>query len=130
MRCGLGSAPKKADHFKQSTLATVRQNQPIGVFDSGMGGLSILRALRSALPKESFICLGDSARLPYGTKSKENVIAYTKQASEILMEKGIKALVVACNTASGNALDELTEILAPRPVIGVLRWLACGGKGS
>ena len=108
MRCGFGSVPKKADHFKKSTLATVRQNYPIGVFDSGMGGLSVLKALRIALPKESFIYLGDSARLPYGTKSKETVIAYAKQASEILMEKDIKALVVACNTASGHALDELT----------------------
>ena len=86
-----------------------------------MGGLSILRALRRGLPNESFIYLGDSARLPYGTKSKETVIAYAKQASEILMEKGIKALVVACNTASGHALDELIEILAPRPVIGVVK---------
>ena len=80
-----------------------------------------MSALRSTLPKESFIYLGDSARLPYGTKSKETVISYAKQASEILMEKGIKALVVACNTASGHALDELSEILAPRPVIGVVR---------
>ena len=78
-----------------------------------------MKALRRALPKESFIYLGDSARLPYGTKSKQTVIAYAKQASEILMTKGIKALVVACNTASGHALDELSEILAPRPVIGV-----------
>ena len=80
-----------------------------------------MRALRSALPNESFIYLGDSARLPYGTKSKETVIAYAKQASEILMEKGIKALVVACNTASGHALDEISEMLAPRPVIGVVK---------
>ena len=121
MRCGFVSAPKKADHFKKSTLATVGQNHPIGVFDSGMGGLSILKALRSALPKESFIYLGDSARLPYGTKSKQTVIAYAKQASEILMARDIKALVVACNTASGHALDELSEILAPRPVIGVVK---------
>ena len=80
-----------------------------------------MKALRSALPKESFIYLGDSARLPYGTKSKQTVISYAKQASEILMAKGIKALVVACNTASGHALDELSEILAPRPVIGVVK---------
>jgi glutamate racemase len=73
---------------------------PIGVFDSGVGGLTVLRALRERLPQEDFIYLGDTARLPYGTKSPETIIRYARQASAMLVERGIKLLVVACNTAS------------------------------
>lgn len=94
---------------------------PIGVFDSGMGGLTVLRALRVAMPQESFIYLGDTARLPYGTKSVATVEQYAVQMSNILVEKGIKALVIACNTATMAALAHLQSALHYMPVIGVIR---------
>ena len=93
---------------------------PIGVFDSGVGGLTVLRALRHALPHEDLIYLGDTARLPYGTKSKSSISRYAGQATALLQERGIKLLVVACNTASAVALDTLTEQMKPLPVIGVV----------
>ena len=95
-------------------------DRPIGVFDSGIGGLTVLRALRAALPHEDFIYLGDTARLPYGTKSRESVIRYSIQAGDALIERAIKCLVIACNTASAVALDALRARYAPLPVIGVL----------
>ncbi len=92
----------------------------IGVFDSGVGGLTVLRALQAELPHESFLYLGDTARLPYGTKSPETVIRYAKQASEILIHRGVKLLVVACNTATTLALDALHKAFPGIPIIGVL----------
>lgn len=91
----------------------------IGVFDSGMGGLTVMRALTARLPRESFLYLGDTARLPYGTKSADTVKRYALQASRALMDRGVKMVVVACNTAS-VALPALQEALAPLPVIGVI----------
>jgi glutamate racemase len=93
---------------------------PIGVFDSGVGGLTVLRALQAALPDEDFIYLGDTARLPYGTKSAATVIRYSVQATELLVARGIKALVVACNTASAAALPDLQRRFTTLPVIGVV----------
>lgn len=93
---------------------------PIGVFDSGVGGLTVLRALRAALPGERFIYLGDTARLPYGTKSGATVTRYAEQAARVLVGRGIKLLVVACNTASAVGLDHLAAVFAPLPVIGVI----------
>ena len=93
---------------------------PIGVFDSGMGGLTVLSALAKAMPHEQFIYLGDSARLPYGTKSADTVVRYARQASGELVRRGVKALVVACNTASASALKTLAEDYAPLPVYGVV----------
>ena len=93
---------------------------PIGVFDSGMGGLTVLAALRQQLPQEDFIYLGDTARLPYGTKSPATVQRYAQQAAGALVARGIKALVVACNTASATALHTLAEMFAPLPVFGVV----------
>src|SRR5690606_5753759 len=78
---------------------------PIGVFDSGVGGLTVLRAIREALPAESTLYLGDTARVPYGTKSADSVLRYSLQASDLLVRRGIKLLVVACNTASALSLD-------------------------
>lgn len=92
----------------------------IGVFDSGVGGLTVLRALRAALPAEDFIYLGDTARLPYGTKTRDTVSRYALQSAEALMVRGIKALVVACNTASAAALPALRERCKGLPVIGVI----------
>lgn len=93
---------------------------PIGVFDSGVGGLTVLRALRGALPGEEFIYLGDTARLPYGTKSPETVVRYSLQCAAALMRRGIRCLVVACNTASASALDALRAHHPDIPVIGVI----------
>ena len=106
---------------------------PIGVFDSGVGGLTVLRALRSALPDERFIYLGDTARLPYGTRSGETVTRYAEQAARVLVGRGIKVLVVACNTASSVALGHLAAVFAPLPVIGVIEpgaAAACGASVS
>jgi glutamate racemase len=94
--------------------------QAIGVFDSGVGGLTVLRALRDELPHEQFIYLGDTARLPYGTKSAESVERYALQAAAALIERHVKALIVACNTASAVALPALRARHADLPVIGVV----------
>jgi glutamate racemase len=94
--------------------------RPIGVFDSGMGGLTVLRALVARLPEERFLYLGDTARLPYGTKSAETVQAYALQAARLLIDAGVKLVVIACNTASAVALETLAGALAPVPVIGVI----------
>lgn len=93
---------------------------PIGVFDSGVGGLTVLRALRRRLPSESLTYLGDTARVPYGTKSVASIIRYASQATDHLVGRGVKMLVVACNTASAVSLDPLRERFAPLPVIGVV----------
>ncbi len=93
---------------------------PIGVFDSGVGGLTVLRALTRALPHEDFLYLGDTARLPYGTKSPESIRRYALQAAALLRDRGVKCLVVACNTASAVALDDLAAEFAPVPVLGVV----------
>ncbi len=96
------------------------KNQPIGVFDSGVGGLTVLRTLIERLPYESYIYLGDTARLPYGTKTGETVTRYALQASAALVDRGIKALVIACNTASAYALPALRQRYPGMPVIGVI----------
>ena len=79
---------------------------PIGVFDSGIGGLTVLKALSETLPHESFFYLGDTARLPYGIKGADTIIRYAHQAAHALINKGIKMLVIACNTASAYALAD------------------------
>src|SRR5215471_7977409 len=94
-------------------------DRAIGVFDSGIGGLTVLRALVEALPNEDFIYLGDTARLPYGTKSDEVIIRYSRENTEFLLAKGIKMLVVACNTSSAVALAEISRLTVV-PVIGVI----------
>ena len=93
---------------------------PIGVFDSGVGGLTVLKAIREELPQENLVYLGDTARLPYGTKSPASIERYAIQATARLQEQGIKLLVVACNTASAVALDALRRQMEPVPVIGVV----------
>jgi glutamate racemase len=104
--------------------------RPIGVFDSGMGGLTVLRALLARLPLERFVYLGDTARLPYGTKSAETVQAYALQATRLLVSEGGKMVVIACNTASAVAVGPLTEALAPVPVIGVIEPGARAGVAA
>ena len=100
---------------------------PLGVFDSGVGGLTVLRALRRELPQEAFLYLGDTARLPYGTKSPASVLRYSIQAAQFLIRSGIKCLVVACNTASSFAVEELRRRFAPIVVVGVVEPGAAAG---
>jgi glutamate racemase len=94
-------------------------NFKIGVFDSGLGGLTVLKELVTELPEHHFIYLGDTARLPYGTKSRVTVQKYAIQAAKFLISKGANALVIACNTASAMALDHLQNQLSI-PVFGVI----------
>ena len=98
----------------------MQANLPIGVFDSGVGGLTVLKALRARLPGESFLYLGDTARLPYGTKSQSTVSQYALQAAQFLYKQGIKLLVVACNTASSMAIPTLQATFPDIPVVGVI----------
>jgi glutamate racemase len=93
---------------------------PIGVFDSGIGGLTVLRALVERLPGEDFLYLGDTARLPYGTKTAATVERYAQQAVDALVRRGVKAVVVACNTASAAALPALAAGNPGLPIIGVI----------
>jgi glutamate racemase len=110
---------RRAAADAQGGAAPLRE-LPIGIFDSGVGGLTVLRAVRERLPRERFLYLGDTARLPYGTKSAESVRRYSLQAADLLLNRGIKYLLVACNTASAVALDALRERYAPLPVMGVI----------
>ncbi|MBQ9407703.1 MAG: glutamate racemase [Desulfovibrio sp.] len=93
---------------------------PIGLFDSGMGGLTVFKALAQELPTESLLYLGDTARLPYGTKAPSTIVRYTLKAAQRLVDLGIKMLVVACNTATAAALPTLRTHFAPLPVLGVV----------
>lgn len=97
-----------------------RRYKPIGVFDSGVGGLTVAREIMRQLPGERLIYFGDTARVPYGSKSKETITRYSRQIIRFLQEKGVKAIVVACNTASALALPQIrTEIAIP--IIGVVK---------
>ena len=93
--------------------------RPIGIFDSGVGGLTVFREISRALPRQPLVYLGDSARVPYGTKSPSTVIRYSLEAAHHLLTYDISMLVVACNTATAAALPKLKETLAI-PVIGVV----------
>ena len=99
---------------------------PIGIFDSGVGGLTVAAAIRRVMPDERLLYLADVARQPYGTKSPRTVTRYAVQAAEFLVEKGIKALVVACNTASAVALDAISQRFPKLPLLGVVEAGAAG----
>jgi glutamate racemase len=90
----------------------------IGIFDSGFGGLTVMKAIRTLLPHENIIYFGDTARLPYGTKSRETILRYSVENASFLIEQGIKILVVACHTACSFALEELKEKF-DLPIVGV-----------
>jgi glutamate racemase len=94
-------------------------DSPLGVFDSGIGGLTVFRQLVRILPEERLLYFGDTARVPYGTKSGETVVRFTLEAARFLGDQGVKALVVACNTASAYALEAVEEELGI-PVVGVI----------
>lgn len=104
---------------------------PIGVFDSGVGGITVLRALHKRLPRERFLYLGDTARLPYGSKSEESVRRYALQTAHMLVNLGVKMLVIACNTASSAAIETLRAEFPGIPVVGVIEpgaRAACEGS--
>ncbi len=92
---------------------------PVGVFDSGVGGLTVLTALRKTLPETDFLYVADTARVPYGRKPKEMVRVFAEEITRFLLDQGVRGIVVACNTASAAALPQLLEI-APVPVWGVI----------
>lgn len=94
--------------------------RPIGVFDSGIGGLTVLRALIRTMPGERFIYVGDTARVPYGTKSAETVRTYSIGLAHILLRHDVKMIVVACNTASVHAASAIAECAAPVPVVSMV----------
>jgi glutamate racemase len=95
------------------------KRRPIGVFDSGVGGLTVVRALRAVLPGEDIIYLGDTARVPYGSKSARTVERYALACQQFLLDRGVKLVLIACNTASATALPALVAA-SPVPVIGAV----------
>ena len=111
--------PRTPYHNVRVTGRAPIADDAIGIFDSGVGGLTVVHALLEALPAEHLVYLGDTGRHPYGTKSAETVTRYSLENSAFLVARGVKLLVVACNSASAVALDVLTERLAV-PVIGVI----------
>lgn len=96
-----------------------RKTAPIGVFDSGVGGLTVVREITRQLPKENIVYFGDTARVPYGSKSKNNIIRFSEQIIRFLQTKQVKAIVIACNTASALALDTVRSEF-DIPIIGVI----------
>src|SRR5512139_901818 len=98
----------------------IEKTQPIGVFDSGLGGLTVLKEILSELPLESTVYLGDTARVPYGIRSPETVTRYSLENTKFLSSKGVKMIVVACNTASSVSLEGIRNS-APVPFVGVIQ---------
>lgn len=97
----------------------LRRNAPVGVFDSGVGGLTVAREIMRHLPNENIVYFGDTARVPYGSKSKDNIIRFSRQIINFLKTKDVKAIVIACNTASALALDVVRAEI-DIPIIGVV----------
>ncbi|OUP48645.1 glutamate racemase [Lachnoclostridium sp. An181] len=97
-----------------------KRRAPVGVFDSGVGGLTVAREIMRQLPNENLVYFGDTARVPYGSKSKDNIIRYSRQIIHFLKTKEVKAIVIACNTASALALD-VVQKEEDLPIIGVIR---------
>lgn len=96
-----------------------KKDSPIGVFDSGLGGLTVVKELVKLLPRENLVYFGDTARVPYGSKSKETIIQYSLDNAKVLLEKGVKMIVVACNSSSGYAIKQLKESF-DIPILGVV----------
>ena len=103
----------------QENITALKKDAPIGVFDSGIGGLTVAREIMRQIPNEKIIYFGDTARMPYGSKSRETVTGFSKQIVRFLETFQVKTIVVACNTASAYALDELEKEL-DIPIIGVI----------
>lgn len=104
---------------KAEDIASVGSSAPIGVFDSGIGGLTVVRELMRRLPNESIIYFGDTARVPYGPKSPDTVLRYSREITSFLRGEGVKAVVIACNTATAHALSALREE-NDIPIVGVI----------
>ena len=104
----------------ENNMSNDKKSSPIGVFDSGVGGLTVAKEIMRQMPNEKIIYFGDTARVPYGNKSKETVTRFSKQIVRFLQTQDVKTIVVACNTASAYALEELEQEL-DIPVIGVVK---------
>jgi len=116
------SAPLKN---KKPDYSHLSPSQPIGVFDSGVGGLTIAKEIRRLLPNEDLIYFGDTKHLPYGEKSREAIVGYCTRITEFLLKKNCKAIVIACNSATANALKEVIALVDGRvPVIDVINPVA------
>ena len=98
----------------------INTNAPIGIFDSGLGGLTVVAAVREILPKENIVYLGDTARVPYGDKSQETIVRFGLENTAFMAKKQVKMIIVACNTVSSLAINEIRQKFAHIPIIGVL----------
>ena len=117
-----------------------RNTAPVGVFDSGVGGLTVAREISRQLPNENIVYFGDTARVPYGSKSQNTIIRFSEQIIRFLKTKGVKAIVIACNTASALALDSVRDefdipimgvvIPGARAAVGATRKRKWGGVGT
>ncbi len=108
-------------------------NLPIGIFDSGLGGLTVVKAVREMMPGEDIVYLGDTARLPYGTKSKEQIKNFSLNNVRFLLSKGVKAIVIACNSSSANAysiIKRSINIPVADVITPAVKSVCCGGKGK
>lgn len=94
-------------------------NRPIGIFDSGIGGLTVFSEIKKQLPEENLIYLGDTKRVPYGDKSKETIIEFSRQCTSFLIQKNVKCIIIACGTATSQALNVLTQEF-PIPILGII----------
>lgn len=108
-------------------LMTQKQSQPIGVFDSGVGGLTVVRALMERLPMENIVYFGDTARVPYGVKSRTTIETFTSQIVEFLLQNEVKALVIACNTIAAVAGHRVRQMAGNMPVLDVI---SAGAKAA
>ena len=110
---------------KKPDYSHLQPKQPIGIFDSGVGGLTVAKEIKRLLPHEDLIYFGDTKHLPYGEKSQEAIIGYVTKITKFLLEKNCKAIVIACNSATANALKEVLELVGNRiPVIDVINPVA------
>lgn len=110
---------------KKADYSHLKPEQPIGIFDSGVGGLTVAKEIKRLLPHENLIYFGDTKHLPYGEKSREAIVGYSEKITEFLLEKNCKAIVIACNSATANALNEVVALVAARvPVIDVINPVA------
>jgi len=105
--------------MQEKINSALKRNKPIGIFDSGFGGLTVMSAINKVLPDEKLIYFGDTARVPYGSKSKNTIVKFSKEIANFLVRNGVKMIVIACNTASVFSLSELKKYLKV-PVIGVI----------
>ncbi len=110
---------------KKTSYIHLKPDQPIGIFDSGVGGLTVAKEIKRLLPNENLIYFGDTKHLPYGEKSREAIIGYSLEICNFLLEKNCKAIVIACNSATANALKEVLELVNEKvPVIDVINPVA------